>query len=180
MCLTGTPCGSNGEDLGPGVEPPHAPQSNAKVPNDDWSPFETRVEFEVADFLYRRNQMPATQIDHLMDVWAASLGEGESPPYSDHDGVYEAIDSIPLGDARWESFTVTYTGARPSINIPPWMEAGYEIWYRSPHTIIRNQLANPDFEHEIDYAPKQVFDSEGEREYSDLMTGNWSWQQAVC
>jgi hypothetical protein len=151
-----------------------------EAPNDDWSPFETRVEFEMADFLYCRNQMPAMQINDLMDVWAASLGEGDSPPYCDHDDVYETIDAIPLGDARWESLTMTYTGTRPDVNIPPWMEADYEIWYRNPHTIIRNQLASPEFEHEIDYTPKQVFDNKSEREYSDLMTGNWSWNQAVC
>lgn len=177
--LTGIPCDSNGQNLGPGVQPPPRTPRGHVALNDDWSPFENRVEFEMADFMYRRNQLPATQIDLLMEFWAASLGEGDSPPYSGYNDVYETIDSIPLGDARWESFTVTYTGIRPDINIPPWMEADYEVWYRDPRTIIRNQLANPDFEHEIDYTPKQVFDNESEREYSDLMTGNWSWQQAV-
>ena len=98
---------------------------------------------------------------------------------SDYNDVYETIDSIPLGDTRWESFMVTYTRIRPNINIPPWMEADYKVWYHDPHMIICNQLVNPNFEHEIDYTPKQVFDNESEWEYSDLMTGNWSWQQAV-
>ena len=107
--LIGTLCDSYGENLGPGVQAPRTPQGRAGALNDDWSPFENRVEFEMADFLYRRNQMPATQIDHLMDVWAASLPEGDFPPYSDHGNVYGIIDSIPFGDAKWESFTMTYT-----------------------------------------------------------------------
>jgi len=43
----------------------------------------------------------------------------------------------------------------------------------------RNQLANPDFDGEIDLVPKQEFGVDGERKYQDFMSGNWSWRQAV-
>jgi methionine synthase II (cobalamin-independent) len=43
---------------------------------------------------------------------------------------------------------------------------------------MENQLGNPDFTKEMDYAPKQVF-KDSKRQYIDLMSGNWAWKQAV-
>ncbi|THH19362.1 hypothetical protein EW146_g1774 [Bondarzewia mesenterica] len=63
-------------------------------------------------------------------------------------------------------------------NVVPWKLAEYEVWTRNPRTLFRNQLANPDFEGEIDYSAKQVFNEGGKREWKDLMSGNWAWEQS--
>ena len=42
-----------------------------------------------------------------------------------------------------------------------------------------SQLANPDFNGKIDYTPNQVFGPTGKQEWSNVMTGNWAWKQAV-
>lgn len=55
----------------------------------------------------------------------------------------------------------------------------YEVWYRDLRVVIRNQLANPDFKNEIDYAPVQEFGSNGERRWKNFMSGNWAWSNAV-
>lgn len=55
----------------------------------------------------------------------------------------------------------------------------YEVWYRDPRMVIRNQLANPDFKDEIDYAPVQEFGIDGERRWKNFMSGNWAWSNAV-
>lgn len=169
----GTPCDANGDDLPPGEAPPPC----AVLDDDDFSPYEDRANFEIADFLYRRNQMPGTHIDDLMRLWAAK--EDSEPPYASTDHLYETIDSTTLGDAPWESFSVKYQGPEPAEGAAPWMTQEYDVWCRNTRTVIRNQLANPDFAGEIDYSAKQVFAADGQREYSDMMSGNWAWQQSV-
>ena len=42
-----------------------------------------------------------------------------------------------------------------------------------------NQLANLDFDGEIDYSPLQIFGPTGKQEWSNVMTGNWAWKGAV-
>jgi hypothetical protein len=112
-----------------------------------------------------------------MDIWAAQ--ENSNPPFGNHEELYSVIDSTALGDIPWESFSVTYSGELPEGETPPWMLAEYDIWYRNPRSVLRNQMANPDFKGEIDYAAKQVFDADDEREFQDLLSGNWGWEQSV-
>ncbi|KAH7903265.1 hypothetical protein BJ138DRAFT_1020917, partial [Hygrophoropsis aurantiaca] len=61
---------------------------------------------------------------------------------------------------------------------PSWMHGEYEVWYRNPRELLRNQLSNPDFKGEFDYAPRRVFGDDDNRIWSDFMTGNWAWKQA--
>ncbi|KAF8220598.1 hypothetical protein L208DRAFT_1332861, partial [Tricholoma matsutake] len=64
-----TPCDINGNDLSPHTSPPPymAPDGVSSDP-DNWDPFKDHTSFEMANFLFRRNQMPATQIDELFDL----------------------------------------------------------------------------------------------------------------
>jgi hypothetical protein len=111
-----------------------------------------------------------------MDIWDAREGV---PPFSSHNELYSVIDSTTLGNVTWESFLVTYSGELPKGQTPPWMVAEYDVWYHNLHCVLRNQIANPDFCGEMDFAAKQVFDADNEQEYQDLMSGNWAWQQSV-
>jgi hypothetical protein len=180
---TAIPCDQYGYDLLPNA-PPH-PTSNPSP--DDWSPYGDRVEFEFAEFIYRKTQMSATNIDTLLDLWAAKVYKhGDSPPFSDHNDLYETIDASPLGDVPWQSFTVNYTGERPEGGrIPPWMETEYEVWFRDPLTVVRNLLANPDFNGQFDYTPMREFTNTASgmpsdnRRFQNFFSGNWVWTQAV-
>ncbi|KAK0191768.1 hypothetical protein F5146DRAFT_981835 [Armillaria mellea] len=124
--------------------------------------------------------MPATQIDHLLQVWAASQSDdGGSPPFADHRDLYETIDATTLEAVPWQSFSVSYNGDRRTDGpCPPWMNAEFDVWFRDPRALLENQLGNPDFVHEIDFAPKCVVDSNGKCRYQDFMSGNWAWRQA--
>ncbi|KAJ7495687.1 hypothetical protein B0H11DRAFT_2389285, partial [Mycena galericulata] len=78
----------------------------------------------------------------------------------------------------WESFSVKYTGPIPETGtVPVWMNETYEVWFRSPLGIFEKQLANPDFKDEMDWAPKRIF-KDGKRQFCDLFSGNWVWEQA--
>jgi hypothetical protein len=170
----GTPCDADGFDLTPGSPPP--PQTAAT--NDNYAPFLDRPDFELADFLFMREQMPGKKIDDLMEILAAKYG-ADAVPYADHNVMYDVIDSVELGDAPWQSFSARYTGELPEGEAPPWMLADYDVWCQNLRTVLRNQLANPDFNGEIDYTPKQEFGVKGERRFHDFMSGNWAWHQAV-
>lgn len=178
MCIyLGTPCDADGYDLPPGAPPaPHR-----KADRLDWTPYDDRIEFETAEFLFQRSQMPGTEIDVLLELWAASLvRHNDTPGFSGHTDLYATIDATTLGDAPWKSFSAAYTGDLPEQNVPPWKLASYEVWYRDPRTILRSMLANPDFKGETHYSPIQEFGPNGERRWKDLMSGNWCWEQAVC
>ena len=124
--------------------------------------------------------MPGMQVDILFDLWAASGDNGTEPPFSSHNDLYETIDSIKLGDLPWICFTVRYNGpllARGEV--PSWMVTEHEVWCHEVCLLMHGQLANPDFDGEIDYSPLQIFGPTGKWEWSNVMTGNWAWKQAV-
>jgi Plavaka transposase len=132
----------------------------------------------MAEFLFRQVEMSASNINHHMDLLAA-LYPDKDPPYANTDDLYATVDATQAGDAPWSSFKVSYTGHIPEENPPCWKTATYEVWHRDVLTVMEHQLGSADFVGEIDYAPKRVFSLDGRRQYMDLMSGNWAWQQAV-
>jgi hypothetical protein len=176
ICV-GRPCDEDGNFLPPNTPPP--PRHPHTDP-EDWTPYESRLQFETAEFLFTRNQMSAGHIDTLLNLWAASLlKHDDEPPFSNHSELYDTIDSTPLGDVPWETFSLKYSGVLPDGEIPAWMTSEYDIWFRDPHTIVRNLLSNPEFDGEFDYAPYQEYDTSGNHRFQDFMSGNWAWKQAV-
>jgi hypothetical protein len=125
--ILGRKCDVHGNVIDENALPP--PRTEA-LPT-DWTPYENWVAFETAEFLYTRNQMSAGQIDTLLDLWAATLiKHNDSPPFTGHRDLYETIDSTPLGDVPWQTFSMSYSGRRPAENVPPWMTAEYDVWFR--------------------------------------------------
>ncbi|KIK11762.1 hypothetical protein PISMIDRAFT_122128, partial [Pisolithus microcarpus 441] len=149
------PCNANGDFLPNGTQPePHQPK-----PPDDWSPYNSRLEFELADFIYTHNQMSAANLNILLELWAASLVEaGASPIFSSYKEMYRTIDKTEVGDVEWQSFTVKYTGGVEGDPMP-WMHDEYDIWFRDPHKVVQNMLANPEFSKEMDYRPFCEYDT---------------------
>ena len=45
---------------------------------------------------------------------------------------------------------------------PNWKKQEYEIWSRNPDVVVRNILANPDFDNEFDPAPYVEIDRDGQ------------------
>jgi hypothetical protein len=174
--LTVQPCDVNGRFLPSGSPPPPA---EPKLPT-EWAPFRDRIEFETAEFLYKRNQMSAKHTDFLLSLWAATLAKhGDKPPFADHKDLHDTIDASELGDIRWESFEAEYSGEKPSINRPPWMDAPYDVWFRDPRLSARNILSNPSVANELDLRPYREFSIQDERQWKDFMSGDWAWEQAV-
>ncbi|KAJ3559530.1 hypothetical protein NP233_g11241 [Leucocoprinus birnbaumii] len=172
--LTGEPCDADGIPVDPTV-PPRV-TSPTPDSNKHW-PFQGAAEFELADFLFSQEEMSAKKIDRLMDILSTLYDQ--LPPFADHRELYSIVDSIKQGGVPWDSFTVQYNGPRPSDGepVPPWMEKGYEVWYRDPLKVMEEMVSNPEFNGQIDYAPKRV-SWKGKRQFGDVMSGNWAWRQA--
>ena len=173
----GQPCDQEGFYL-PSNSLPTPPDP---IDTNNYFPFASEEDFHIADFLFTREQMSAGNIDILMNLWAArqaSRNEEVDPPYADSKDVYGTVDSISFGDIPWEGFKVMYDGDVPEHS-PSWMTKEYEVWYRNPLDIMEAHIGNPDFAHEIDYAPKRVIGKNKKRQYTDVMSGDWAWEQAV-
>src|SRR5882757_11106710 len=132
------PCDVNGNDLPPNTQPP----LQETKPDADWTPVDSQVQFELAEFLFKKTEMAETRVNELMQLWAASqVQDNRSPPFLNHDILQEQIDNISLSHVNWNSFSITYTGPLPLQNTPKWMTTEYEVWYRNPREVIHNILS---------------------------------------
>ncbi|KAJ6517196.1 hypothetical protein C8R47DRAFT_1181632 [Mycena vitilis] len=172
--LNGRICDSDGNFILPDTPPP----PRDRPPAGDFTPYAGREDFVLADLLYRRVQMSAGAIDELMQNWAARPESAGDPPFADHQDMYNTIDATEIGHVPWQSFTVAYNKPIAPGDVTPWKTQDYVVHFRDPRAILHQQLANPDFKGEMDFAPKQVFGDGNSREYQDFMSGNWAWRQA--
>ncbi|KAG2365302.1 hypothetical protein BDR07DRAFT_1374390 [Suillus spraguei] len=162
-------CDEAGDFIHPDLLPP--PYTSRAPDNDNWMPYRNQLKFETAKFLYSKVRMSGGNIDKLMHLWSGTLAKhNDTPPFADHRDLYSTIDNTPVGDVPWKCFSMKYnTNNHDTRNVEsaPWMEKMYTTWFRNPHTIIQNMLANPDFKDEMDYVPYREFNGEG----------NWAWDQ---
>jgi hypothetical protein len=148
---------------------------------DNWYPYHDRVQFETADLFFRQIQLSASQIDAIILLWSATLAGSQSlPPFRNYKDMYKTIDQTPLGDTPWSSFSLKYSGEKPTDDVPAWMNTTYEICYRDPRLVIHGILANPIFKDSMDFIPYRKYDSRTQkRQCRDFMSGEWAWMQAV-
>jgi len=174
--LAGRRCDRNGAFVPPNA-PPEFPTPKAE---DDWSPFASRAGFELADFLFTDAELSQRKINHILELWAATLvPHNDSAPIANHLDLHRQIDVISLGDVQWEHDYLKYKGPLPAATRhPEWKTVEYDIWYRDPREVIKNILARPDFNGHVDYGAYQEFNNE-KRQYGNMMSGDWAWRQSV-
>ncbi|TFY69245.1 hypothetical protein EVJ58_g535 [Rhodofomes roseus] len=178
--LNALPCTPDGSRFLEPRSPPPPRERNAK---DDWTPFRSRLQFEVAEFLYKKNQMSQRDINTLMDLWGASLVEyGGRPPFDNSAHLLDSIDAIPLGDAPWSKFELSYRGPIPEGEVPSWMTEKYTIWRRDTRVVMHSLIDCEDYDSEnkdeFDLVPYQEVNEEGGRRLTNVLSGNWAWRQA--
>ena len=146
---------------------------------DDWTPYENCLQFEVADFLFCRNQMSAGDINYILRLWAGYVAVDKEPPFKNAASMYKVINSTPLAGTAWESFSLQYNGDQAAGDVLSWMNTEFDVWFQDPCTLVHNLLSNPDFKAVFDYAPFQEHTSHGVHRFQDFMSANWAWKQAV-
>ena len=147
----------------------------------DWKPFGSEVQFKIADLLYHRAELSASNIDHLFELWTESLEDldmAQGAPFLNHEELYAAIDSSSLGDIPWQCLV---TGIADDIDehSPKWMRTQYEVWYRDPEAVVSAMLSNPDFDGQFDLCPYIDLDVGGKRRWNNVMSGNMAWRRSV-
>ncbi|KAL1732578.1 hypothetical protein EV714DRAFT_206250 [Schizophyllum commune] len=180
MNAIGRPCDKDGQFLPPGAPP--LPKDSAPRSRHDWSPFDSRESFELADLLYRKGQVSVSFINELLDIWSATLAHTDDldPPFASARDLHDTIDAIQegAGAVPWQSFTMSFNGTPDPGTPPEWQQAEYEVFFRCPREVLHAQLRNPDNAAQMDFAPKQVFNANDKRTFSDYMSGNHPWRQA--
>src|ERR1700733_3244141 len=119
-------------------------------------------------------------INKGLDLWlAATLKAGDDTPlpWSSAEEMYKTIDSIQEGDAPFKTICFKYSGPICS-NSPRWMTETYELC-RDSRALLLNQIVTTDFADAFDYKPYHQFDHVGDRVWSNLMSGDWAWKEAV-
>ena len=173
----GTPCDKFSDDLPKDTPPPPPdPHSNLSPPG-NWTPYNNRTEFELADLLFTHQQMSAKGINDLLKIWEASgIPFDCPPPFTNVADLYETIDSTPYSDLCWNSFTIRYNPhVYPPSNKAPaaWKTTDYDGWFQDPCKLIQSITANHSFDKEFDYTPYQEYDFDGQHHFHDVFSGNW-------
>lgn len=175
--FSGRICNEQGEDIPPDTPPTPCPSDHR---SDNWTPYHSWIEFKVANFLYHCNQISGGDINFILNLWAASLVvHDDTPPFADHNEMYDIIDSMPIGDVPWESFSLQYNGIQPEGQVPLWITAEYDVWFHDPQILAHNLISNPDFKNAFDYALMQEYSTDEVHWFQNFMSGGWAWKQAV-
>lgn len=93
--------------------------------------------------------------------------------------MYESIDSISAGCVGWTTHTLQYDGPLPDGTPPQWMRESYELNVRDILSVFKEQLASKEFNGRFEYTPYEEYNGEGSRVYSNLMSANWAFREAV-
>ena len=59
------------------------------------------------------------------------------------------------------------------------MTETYELCTRDSKILLHHQLATTDFANTFTPRPYRQFDHRGDRVWSNLMSGDWAWKEAV-
>ncbi|KAI6002514.1 hypothetical protein EDC04DRAFT_2871876 [Pisolithus marmoratus] len=169
-------CDSLGHFLPDDTPPPLFPVQRSP---DDWAPFCSQLEFELAEFLFQHAEMPANQIDTLLELWAVLILElGGSPLFTNHMDLYCVIDSMSVGKVKWENFKITHKhkqdGQEGQDDVIKLVQ-GHED---DLHQVVHNLLRHTDLKDEMDFVPYQEFNATtDERHWEDFMSGDWAWDE---
>lgn len=170
------PCDRDGHFLDDGAPPPPHP---ARLQT-DWSPFENRPAFQFAEFAFEKSHTSTQDLNEQLRLWEAYniLKGNEGTMYDSMKDVLSTIDDISLGDLPWSSFHVRYTGPIDEDS-PSWKRHVYTVHTRDTLAVQANFLKNQDFAGAFDYRPFRAYTQGGSRQWSNLMSGQWAWKQAV-
>ena len=129
------------------------------------------------------------EVKCLRATWLFSLNCGQQPSYPMATIHHSAVPPIYtvlltrrlLETSHGRNFAISYNGhmlENPN-DAPPWTKVDHEVWFRDPRKLVKNMLANPDFNGEFDTTPFHEYDADNKHRFQNFMSGNWAWSQAV-
>jgi len=179
--IPGRPCTADGSFLPTLIPEPITDNPMDTSSENLWAPFEDRVVFDFAQYHYVKLQSSEGEITKGLDLLCAmgiKYGSRNGSPWKSAKELYATIDSIQTGSAPWKTYKFRYTGPKPPTP-PRWMDEEYELNLRDILKVFEEELMSSEFKDDCDYAPYQEFDPQGDRVWSNLMSGDWAHRQAV-
>lgn len=175
------PCDEQGNFLPPNTLPPPLTSPDA-IPSNFWHPFEDRLAFDQAYYHFIELQWSEQEINKGLDLWLAmkmKAGNNMPSPWSSTQKIYQTIDSIQEGDAPFITIQFMYSGPIPP-NAPAWMTQTYELCMHDAWHLLHNQLAMTGLpDGAFNEKPYCQFNHEEVHIWSNLMSGEWAWTEAV-
>jgi hypothetical protein len=158
-----------------------SPPSEQPGPNPFW-PFNNRHDFDWVIHYVQDLAASRRQINQGLDLWLSSTLHpdyaGPPVPWKNAKEMYQAVDAIQQGTIPWKTYEIKYNGP-VDANSPKWKLQTYTLCYRDVVLLMEEQLANPAFKDECNYAPFMELDEMGQPIYSEFFSGEWSWMQCV-
>ncbi|KAF8882197.1 hypothetical protein CPB84DRAFT_1851357 [Gymnopilus junonius] len=152
---------------------------DAKLDN-PWHPFKDQLAFDWAHYHFIELQSSESKINKGLDLWlVATLKAGSKTPlpWSSAQEVYQTIDTIQEGDAPFKTIYIKYGGTLPD-NPPAWMMQTYELCTWDSRILLHHQLATTDFVDGFSTKPFCRFNHKGKHVWSDLLSADWTWEEA--
>lgn len=168
------------DDAGQFVPPNHPPEPYAPLAG--FEPFSSREQYEFTALHYERARSK-DDVQEVLNIFKAKdIRDGnEAPPlYHSHAEMLNKIDSIPVGEATWHSFSLRYNGPTDAQSAA-WKHQKFTVHARNIQTVLANMLSNPAFNGRFDYVAYEEWKESGDRDrlYSDLMSGMWATEESV-
>ncbi|KAK6980949.1 hypothetical protein R3P38DRAFT_3294138 [Favolaschia claudopus] len=140
-----------------------------------WAPFETREEWELAQWLMTSG-ISQGKMDELLKLKA--VREKINPSYHNSRSFYQRIDALPRGPG-WKCELFSLTGDEVDGKGRPKTEV-VELWYRDPVECIKELLGNPLFKDQ-GYEPCRLFkkfvnEKLENRKFSEMWTADFWWE----
>jgi hypothetical protein len=127
-------------------------------------------------------QSLATEIAEGLNLWSATAfkhSTSTGAPWKTAKDMYETIDAIQIGSLPFKTHHLFYKG--PKLSTPlHWMEEAYKLDAHNVLAVVRDQLAMSNFKDQFDYVLYQEFNNKGEHIWSNLISAQWAFKQAVC
>src|SRR6266545_3263059 len=162
------------------MHPPPRPPMSRETGN-KYAPFEDRVAFDWAHHHYVELQSSEKKIGKGLDLWLAAVKSQSldgTIPWGSAQDMFATIDEIDEGVVSWMTYLFRYGGPQPE-NPPTWMTRTYEFNVRDILAVLEAHLASDEFDGHFDYVPYEEYDPDCNRVYSNLMSGQWAFNEAV-
>ncbi|KAF8149139.1 hypothetical protein B0H34DRAFT_679435 [Crassisporium funariophilum] len=122
----------------------------------------------------------ARKINKGLDLWLAErlkAGNDTPLPWSSPDELYDTINLVQEGSTPFMTVKLKYNG-QLGDEPPMWMTQTYELCLQDSRKLLHNQLATTDFAIQFNTRPYRQFDHKGDCNWSNLMLGDWAWNEA--
>lgn len=134
------------------------------APFDNWGQYMTAKDLTTPEIASRAN----------ICKWGVRRPESRAPPetlFSSHDDFFRCLDIISGCQAQWQSVNVV------NVNNPTGPRVKY--WKLNPLTVLQEIFENTALKDKCVWEPRRVFNSEGNRVYTDMHTADFWWDLQV-